>query len=584
MAVIEISKIQVRRGQENQTGVPPLDGGEFAWAADTENLYIGLRRDDGGARDANVRILTENDLRNFFNASGSASVTDPYSYRSDTVPPITAFYTTGTATAIVRSISQKADDIVSIKDFFTYDDYDSTATTAAIQLAVNRLFLTDELSGYAINTGTTPAAKALYFPAGHYNVNSTIFLPANATLIGEGIDKTVITRITTGTDVSGLIFQTVDKLNNPEMDDATDLVFDHFDNTPIAFNEPASNILIQGMTLNFDPILAVTGTNGLVSLDCADHSIIREVKFQGNMNSTSSNKSYVGINLRGYSAVTTNHIVIEKCEMQNLHSGIKSDYDVNHILIKDNYFTDLEKGINFNDPVDPLASVGPKNIIVENNKFYKINQQALYAGTSTSATNYISAIVSKSNTYINVGNIVPSIGETYGTGTAVITFASMGNSSVNDYFGRQEFQDISGGSYWFNDIIEGKAVLDNDNTRTMQIVPASSATIMRLPITGHNNLLEIKYACTTTGTGFATFVDRAGIVTFNIVPNPNNVNDPDVQVVDNYNFGFGDGALYWGAEVYEQYSMVDIKLFNPGATFGGSDAVLQVTTQAKLLL
>ena len=52
MAVIEISKIQVRRGQENQTGVPPLDGGEFAWAADTENLYIGLRRDDGGARDA----------------------------------------------------------------------------------------------------------------------------------------------------------------------------------------------------------------------------------------------------------------------------------------------------------------------------------------------------------------------------------------------------------------------------------------------------------------------------------------------------------------------------------------------------
>lgn len=44
MAVIEIAKIQVRRGQEQQTGVPPLAGGEFAWAADTENLYIGLKK------------------------------------------------------------------------------------------------------------------------------------------------------------------------------------------------------------------------------------------------------------------------------------------------------------------------------------------------------------------------------------------------------------------------------------------------------------------------------------------------------------------------------------------------------------
>ena len=65
MAVVSISRIQVRRGQENQTGVPTLAGGEFGWAADTENLYIGLRREDGGARDDNVRILTENDLVNF---------------------------------------------------------------------------------------------------------------------------------------------------------------------------------------------------------------------------------------------------------------------------------------------------------------------------------------------------------------------------------------------------------------------------------------------------------------------------------------------------------------------------------------
>ena len=42
MAVVQISKIQVRRGEENQTGIPQLAGGEFGWAEDTENLYIGL--------------------------------------------------------------------------------------------------------------------------------------------------------------------------------------------------------------------------------------------------------------------------------------------------------------------------------------------------------------------------------------------------------------------------------------------------------------------------------------------------------------------------------------------------------------
>lgn len=582
MAVIEISKIQVRRGQENQTGVPPLDGGEFAWAADTENLYIGLRREDGGARDANIRILTENDLRNFFNASGSVSVVDPYSYRADTVPPITAFYTTGTATAIVRSISQKADDIVSIKDFFIYDDYDSTATTEIIQLAVNRLFLTDETSQYAVNTGTTPAAKILYFPAGLYNINSTIFLPSNATIIGEGIDKTIINRVTTGTSNSGCMFQTVDKLNNPEMDDASDLIFDHFDNTPIAFNKAVSNITIQGMTLRFDALTGVTGTNGIISLDCADHAVIRDIKMQGTMNSTSSNKGYTGIDIRGYAAITSNHITIEKCEMINLYSGIKSNYDVDHINIRDNYFNELERGVNFNDPVDASATVGPRYVNIENNKFYRINQQAIYAGTSTSSTFYTSAIVSKNNAFVNVGNFVPSIGESYGTATSIITFLSSGNSSVNDYFSRQEYQDINGGSIWYNDLIEGKTTLDNDYVKVNSVNTNSSVVLMRLPITGQSNSLQLKYTITNSNTA-SNYVDRSGIVTYHIVPQWGNVNDPDVQITDDYTFGISDGALYWGAIVYEEYSMIEIVLYNPDIPTGGK-GIANISFQAKLLL
>lgn len=583
MAVIEISKIQVRRGQENQTGVPPLDGGEFAWAADTENLYIGLRREDGGARDANVRILTENDLRNFFSA-GNATTTEPYTYRADSNPPFTAFYTTGTATAVVRTVSERLDDFVTIKDFLIYDDYDSTATTEIIQLAINRLFLTDETSQYALNTGTTPAAKALYFPAGHYNINSTIFLPANATLIGEGIDKTIFVRTTTGTSVSGGIFQTVDKINNPEMDDATDLVFDHFDNTPTAFNEPASNITLEGMTLKFDPVLSVTGTNGILSLDCADHVQISNVKFQGNMSSTSSNNSYVGIDIRGYSAVTSNHITINNCEFVKLHSGIKSNYDVNFITVQDSYFTELERGINLNDPVDPSATIGPNNFLIEKNKFYKINQQAIYAGTSTSATNFVSNIVSKDNNFVNVGNLFPAIGESYGTATAVISFLSSGNSSINDYFDRQQYQDVNGGAIWYNDLIEGKAVLDNDYSKSVTVASnGNTAVLMRLPITGQANLLEIKYQMTNTGTTATNIVDRIGIVSYHIKPFPSPT-DPDVQINDQYTYNNTDGALFWSAIVYEEYSMIEILVHNPGQGDGGSGLFVNVNYQAKLML
>ena len=35
MAVVQISKIQVRRGKKNTTGMPQLASGELAWAIDT---------------------------------------------------------------------------------------------------------------------------------------------------------------------------------------------------------------------------------------------------------------------------------------------------------------------------------------------------------------------------------------------------------------------------------------------------------------------------------------------------------------------------------------------------------------------
>lgn len=64
MSVIEIASIQVRRGQEHQTGIPKLLPGEFGWAEDTENLYIGKSIAEGAVDEYNTRVLTEKDLHN----------------------------------------------------------------------------------------------------------------------------------------------------------------------------------------------------------------------------------------------------------------------------------------------------------------------------------------------------------------------------------------------------------------------------------------------------------------------------------------------------------------------------------------
>ena len=63
MAVVQISRIQVRRGQKNQgSGVPQLSGGEFGWAVDSRELYIGNGSvAEGAPAVGNTKIITEHD-------------------------------------------------------------------------------------------------------------------------------------------------------------------------------------------------------------------------------------------------------------------------------------------------------------------------------------------------------------------------------------------------------------------------------------------------------------------------------------------------------------------------------------------
>lgn len=160
MAVVQISKIQVRRGRKNSnTGIPQLSSAEFAWAVDTQELFIGNGSvADGAPYVGNTKILTEHD--NILDVASS------YQFGSNN-PTISK--------SIPRSLGEKIDEIeVSVLDFGARGD-GSTDNVAAFENAFQQLF-----------QGTDDTLiKTLVIPNGEYLFTGDLEIPSNAKIRGE---------------------------------------------------------------------------------------------------------------------------------------------------------------------------------------------------------------------------------------------------------------------------------------------------------------------------------------------------------------------------------------------------------------
>jgi len=159
VAVIQISKIQVRRGQKNSnSGVPQLSSAEFAWAVDTQELFIGNGSvAEGAPYVGNTKILTEHD--NILDIAAS------YQY-SSTDPSITL--------SIPRSLQTKLDEYVSVTDFGAVAD-GSTDNTEAFETAFSQLF----------NNANPNYKKVLMVPNGEYLFLSDLTIPDGVIMRGE---------------------------------------------------------------------------------------------------------------------------------------------------------------------------------------------------------------------------------------------------------------------------------------------------------------------------------------------------------------------------------------------------------------
>jgi hypothetical protein len=161
MAVTQISRIQIRRGRKlSPTGIPQLAGGEFAWAVDSQELFIGNGSvAEGAPYVGNTKILTEHD--------NILALVSSYKFAGSEADSPVPF-------SVARSFQNKLDEYVSVFDFGALGDGVSN-NVSAFETAFTQLYQ---------NTIET-FKKVLVVPNGEYIFDTDLRVPSYVQLVGE---------------------------------------------------------------------------------------------------------------------------------------------------------------------------------------------------------------------------------------------------------------------------------------------------------------------------------------------------------------------------------------------------------------
>lgn len=396
MAVVQISRIQVRRGQKNQgSGIPQLAGGEFGWAVDSRELFIGNGSvAEGAPAVGNSKIITEHD--NLF------TLADSYTYLNGV-----SVQTGPSATApIKRTLQSRLDEIVNIRSFGANGD--GTDQSAAIQRALDQLYINPATKG------TESSRVKLYFPAGIYKISKSIHVPPFASIIGEGMNKTKF-RMTGNTPA----FKTVNGSSLPGA---------YADGSSNTSTNQASNIEMRGFVINYE------NTSGaVIELDSCKNSQFVDIMIKGTWTTGDTiDSTNVGIKLKSLSElVGSQKNKFEHVMFEGLSVAVASDDDVYNNHWHCCYFDNLGKGIVFGANTvlnSPGQTTGPCKNKIYNSSFADIDREAITISIGKNN-------VSSSNNYENVGNLGGNEGNAT---TSVIDFGATGNVSESDFFARTE--------------------------------------------------------------------------------------------------------------------------------------------------
>jgi hypothetical protein len=450
VAVVQISRIQVRRGQKNQgSGLPQLASGELGWAIDTRELFIGNGAvSEGAPAVGNTKVLTEYD--NIF------ELADTYTYRSND-----SYIVTGenSSNPISRKLQDRLDDLVTVASFGAKGD-GVQVCTAELQRAIDQLFINDATKGSA------DSRVVLYMAPGIYKIDGTLFVPPNATIVGAGPDKTIIRQSN-----ALAIFRTVNSTSEPgtPADDSTSTTLNQ-----------ATNIRIEGMTLENE-----TDGKALVLQSCKD-SVFRDIRFKGSWTAGSPiAKTHAAIELNSLSgAVESSNNKFENCKVTDYAYGIISNWDVDYNQFVGCKFDTLGIGIVFGEDMILGAeatgqSVGPSYTNISRCIFENIERYGMWIVNGKYN-------VSSQNTFKLVGN--DNGVETHPV-YPVLRFDKITNKSKNDIFARTKALTAGAGltNVPYVPEVESIAMHDIEFENEVTFGQLSNVRVFRLPASAINN-------------------------------------------------------------------------------------------------
>ncbi len=389
MAVIQISKIQVRRGlQEN---LPQLASGEMGWSVDERRLYIGNGTlSEGAPLIGNTEILTAN--------SDILSALEAYQFKGSESGFTSLTGLTNTSFT-ERTFGHKLDEQISVRDFGAKGD-GTTDDSMALQRAIDQIYSPGTSTYNSIGV-----RRRIHFPAGVYNLaGNCLVLPSHASIFGDGSQSTFI-KHTIGSNV---VIKFRDSLG--QVDGGLGL------NGAVLPNEiNISNLSLENET---DDHIVIVDSAYKVSFDY--------VNFEGNTSISSIlsiGNSKAATRLQSTVGATTN-VYFNQCNFANITYASRINGDINSVTYNNCYFDRIYQGINLT-----ATSVSPQSVRVINSVFDRVAKQAIYSGDNSST-------FSAFNYYRLVG-MSDGLNLVSGTAnTSVLSWNTSNNYSVGDLFDR----------------------------------------------------------------------------------------------------------------------------------------------------
>ena len=447
MAVVQISRIQIRRGKAQEgTGLPQLASGEMAWAIDTQELWIGNGSvAEGAPAVGNTKIVTTKDL----SAGPDLLKLIAYEYRSD------ENITVDQGVPYIRNIQSRLDDFATSTNFGIVGDYNAetgigTLTDGArLQFAINQLFLNE--SGKASVPSESKSRVILHIMPGTYLLTQPIYVPSYTTLIGAGADKTILYYKPETITVSGItvlnsiqitcnsvipqsiIGSNIVGTNVPDSTVVTDVTYPDEASSVIHISNPATGSSLSNIDFEVtssDPAIkfvndlsevgapgsfndttginqprkiqvsdmtvhTATGMNSCLQLDAVRDSLFENLELYGttdgvfhHMNEMSRGLSMHAKNSSqiGQAQVTTENNIFRNIRFSGFGYAVYAQEDILNNIFENCLVTEARQGFVLgiaSDGVTQGQVNGPRQTQIINTKFNKVYQHGVYCERGT---------------------------------------------------------------------------------------------------------------------------------------------------------------------------------------------------------